>query len=174
MALSEYDSDYREADATQKEFDVENKVPDGTYNVEIVTVRHSATEKGDMISFNLRVVEPAGYERAKCSSSYWFPDGKSSNVPAKKLKYLCEACGIKVVPSDFTRTVIQEAFIGYVLTAKKKTTKSSGGGKDFVNWEYWKLVKEPQSYVTDGSEFDAPATQTSAEEDAIDLDDSPF
>jgi hypothetical protein len=167
MALSQYDSDYKQADATQKEFEDENKIPDGTYTVEIVNVRHSATDKGDMISFGIKVLEPDGYGRAKCSSSYWFPDNKSSDVPAKMLKFLCEACGIKVVPSDFTRTAILEAFIGYVLTAKKETSKGSGGGKDFVNWKYWKLVKEPQSLVSDGSEYDTD------DEGVLDLDNEP-
>ncbi|MCP4527492.1 MAG: DUF669 domain-containing protein [Aestuariibacter sp.] len=162
MALNDYDAEYREEDVEKVER--ENEMPDGEYSVSIASVKHVSKDTGDAVIFELRMLGPEQYLDWRGSSMFWFSsDPNKSKYTCKSLKFLCNACGVDVVPSQFANQATREAFRGYELKVKKSTDVK--GDREYVNWRYWELLAAPQAALDDGSQFD---------DSDIDLDKDPF
>lgn len=156
-----------------------NGMPDGRYALRITGVKVGPSPNGryDIIAFNMVVDDESNeFHGMKAQANFMFKDGGDHTHPAKNLKYLTSTCELanQCPPSAFENKQICNLFIGFVLTAAKKTNEvvneQTGKSNLFTNWQYWNLVSRPDGIVI-------PATPPKAAplpDEEIDLSEEPF
>jgi hypothetical protein len=177
MGLRDSDDAYNHADTSGGGSEY-NGMPDGRYALKITGVKVEQSKDGqyDIIKFNAVVDDETNkFHGMKAQASFMFGSGDNIH-PARNLKYLTSACELaaQCPPSAFESQQICNLFIGFVLTAAKKTNEvvnpHSGKSKLYTNWNYWNLVSKP-----DGIKIPATAPKAAPlPDEEIDLSDEPF
>jgi len=150
MGLQDYDNDYDEAEMPVDA----NQFPDGTYELRITdcVVREKSEEEKTYVIHEFVVVGGADGIANGLPASNMIVFSPTNEYAAKNLKYINEACGLKIKPGDLNNEEIRKIYRGYVLSAKKVTKTSNGA--EFCNWQYWKLIAKPDDDAADGGTID--------------------
>lgn len=173
MALDRFNKKYQEAKPGGG-FPPTNLMPDGTYQVEIHSLRYLDKPDKDLIIVDFHVVDDP-HRNDVGTQIFWFKDDMSDaafDYQAGTLKAFTMACHRDIKLSDFERENICASFEGIVLKATKES--STYQGKNRSDWKNWSFVSDPRDKQTDGSEYDDDPEEPPSDED-IDLDsDDPF